>query len=251
MSIKVSKLLSVSADAKTIKGQKMGYLTGVMYMAPHTISGYQVCPKASEGCRIACLYTAGRGVYTNTQQSRIAKTRYFHTEREAFMAQLVLEVEALIRKAKRENYSPVVRLNGTSDLPWEKFKCVRAGVEYASIMEAFPEIMFYDYTKILGRSKALELNNYSLTFSLAEDNDKEAIKALEQGYNVAVVMNTGRSEPKPDTWGGFPVVDGDETDLRFLDPRGGHIVALFPKGTARKDTLGFVRDKNSGFEKSP
>lgn len=241
-------LLSISADAKTIKGQKMGYLTGVLYLAPHTLSGFQVCPKASEGCKLACLYTAGRGMYTNIQEARIRKTKRFFMDREGFMAELVKNVEALIRKAKRESMIPVVRLNGTSDIAWEKIKCVRNGVTYASMMEAFPEIQFYCYTKILGRSKAIALPNYSLTFSLSESNDAEAKEALAQGYNVAVVMNTKRKEQKPETWGGYPVVDGDETDLRFLDPNGGHIVALTAKGQARKDTMGFVRDKNAGFK---
>ncbi len=244
------KLLSIAADAKTIKGQKLGYLTGVLYLAPHTLSGYQVCPKASNGCRLACLYTAGRGIYTSTQNARIAKTKRFHEDRDGFMAQLVDEIEAMIRKAKRESLIPVIRLNGTSDLPWEKIKCNRNGVTYASIMEAFSDVTFYDYTKVLGRTKALSLPNYSLTFSLAEDNDKQAVKALNQGYNVAVVMQVGRQEAKPAMWGGYPVVNGDETDLRFLDPQGGYIVGLFPKGKARKDTLGFVRDPHSGFAKA-
>lgn len=243
---KSPKLLSVAADAKTVKGQKMGYLTGVLYLAPHTISGYQVCPKASDGCRLACLYTAGRGIYTNTQNARIAKTKRFHEDREAFMAQLVNEVEALIRKAKRESLIPVVRLNGTSDLPWEKIKCNRNGKAYASIMEAFADVTFYDYSAVLGRTKALNMPNYHLTFSLKENNDRDAIEALRQGYNVAVVMNVGRNEEKPKTWGGYPVYNGDETDLRFLDPNG-HIIGLFPKGKARKDTTGFVRERDAGF----
>ena len=132
-------LLSISADAKTIKGQKMGYLTGVLYLAPHTLSGFQVCPKASEGCKLACLYTAGRGMYTNIQEARIRKTKRFFMDREGFMAELVKNVEALIRKAKRESMIPVVRLNGTSDIAWEKIKCVRNGVAYASMMEAFSD----------------------------------------------------------------------------------------------------------------
>lgn len=244
-------LLSVSADAKTIKGQKRGYLTGILYLAPHTLSGFQVCPKASEGCKLACLYTAGRGMYTNIQESRIRKTKRFFMDREGFMAELVKNVEALIRKANRENMIPVVRLNGTSDIAWEKIKCVRNGVAYASIIEAFADVFFYDYTKILGRTKALALPNYSLTFSLSESNDSEAMEALKQGYNVAVVMNTKRTEMKPETWGGYPVVNGDETDLRFLDPQGGHIVALTAKGQARKDKSGFTRDKNAGFNCEP
>lgn len=235
------KLLSIAADVKTIKGEKQGYLTGVMYLAPYTLSGYQVCPNASEGCKAACLYTAGRGIYSNTQNARINRTKRFHEDRENFMVQLVSEVEGLIRKAGREKMIPVVRLNGTSDLPWEKIKCVRKGVEYASIMEAFSGVQFYDYTKILGRSKALSLPNYHLTFSLAEDNDKRAVRALGEGYNVAAVLRVGRTEAKPATWSGYPVHDGDATDLRFLDPAG-VIVALFPKGKGRKDTSGFVRE---------
>jgi hypothetical protein len=240
-------LLSVNADAKTIKGNKRGYLTGVLYLAPYDLSGRQVCPKASAGCAAACLNTAGRGVYTNVQESRIAKTQRFFADRKAFIAILVKDIEALIRKAAREKMIPVVRLNGTSDMPWEKFACVRNGVKYDSLIEAFSEVQFYDYTKILNRHKALTLPNYHLTFSLSEDNDKDAAKALAQGYNVAVVMNVGRSEEKPATWSGYPVINGDETDLRFLDPKSGHIVALFPKGKARKDEIGFVREKNGGF----
>lgn len=240
-------LLSVNADAKTIKGNKRGYLTGVLYLAPYDLSGRQVCPKASAGCAAACLNTAGRGVYTNVQESRIAKTQRFFNDRKGFIATLVKDIEALIRKSAREKMIPVVRLNGTSDMPWEKFACVRDGVKYDSLIEAFSEVQFYDYTKILNRHKALTLPNYHLTFSLSEDNDKAAAKALAQGYNVAVVMNVGRSEEKPAVWGGHPVVNGDETDLRFLDPKGGHIVALFPKGKARKDDIGFVRAKDGGF----
>lgn len=242
----VQKLLSIGHDAKTVKGEKQGYLTGVMYLAPYTLSGFQVCPNASEGCKAACLYTAGRGIYSNTQNARIKRTKGFFADKTAFMVQLVKEVEGLIRKAGREKLIPVVRLNGTSDLPWEKIKCERKGVEFASIMEAFPNVTFYDYSKILGRTKALALPNYHLTFSLAEDNDKRAMEALKQGYNVAAVLRVGRNEAKPTTWGGYPVYDGDKTDLRFLDPTG-HIIALFPKGKGRKDTSGFVREVNSGF----
>lgn len=240
-------LLSVAADAKTVKGSKKGYLTGVLYLAPHTISGYQVCPKASDGCRMACLYTAGRGVYNNVQTSRIRKTREFFTQRPEFMATLVKDIEALIRKAGRESMIPVVRLNGTSDIAWEKIACIRSGKSYDSLMEAFPKVQFYDYTKILNRKKALSLSNYHLTFSLSESNDAEAVKAMGQGYNVAVVMRVPRKpEAKPAKWSGYPVYNGDDTDLRFLDPDN-HIVALFPKGQARKDTTGFVREPNGGF----
>ena len=247
MSYRTKNLLSVGADAKTVKGLKKGILTGVMYLAPHNISGHQVCPKASEGCKAACLYTSGHGRYSNTQIARINKTKWFFEDRESFMATLVKNVESLIRKAEKNGLTPAIRLNGTSDIAWEKIACVRNGVRHASIMEAFPDIQWYDYTKILGRSKAINLPNYHLTFSLAENNDSDAVKALAQGYNVAVVMRLGRDDEKPNTWGGFPVIDGDETDVRFLDPKGGTVVALFAKGDAKKDDSGFVRHPDGGF----
>ena len=247
MSYRTKNLLSIGNDAKTVKGLKKGILTGVMYLAPHAISGYQVCPKASEGCKAACLYTSGHGRFTNTQIARINKTKWFFEDRESFMATLVKNVESLIRKAEGKGLTPAIRLNGTSDIAWEKIACVRDGVQYRSIIEAFSEIQWYDYTKILGRKKALSLPNYHLTFSLAENNDADAAKALEQGYNLAVVMRLGRNDAKPETWSGFPVVDGDETDVRFLDPKGGTVVALFAKGDAKKDTSGFVRDPEGGL----
>jgi hypothetical protein len=238
----VKKILSVSADAKTIKGNKLGVMTGVLYLAPHNLSGHQVCPKASEGCKLACLYTAGRGVYTQIQESRINKTKWFFEHRESFMALLVDNIESLIRKAKRNNMIPAVRLNGTSDIAWEKIKVTRNGKVFPSIMEAFPKVQFYDYSKVLNRKKALELKNYHLTFSLSESNDKDAAKALEQGYNLAVVLRLRRTEAKPKTWSGYPVINGDETDVRFMDKKRGHVVGLFPKGRGRYDQSGFVRE---------
>lgn len=240
-------LLSVSRDAKTAKGEKDGILTGILYLAPHTISGHQVCPKASKGCIQSCLYKAGQGVYSNVQAARINRTRWFFGERDSFMATIVADIQRLVRKAKREGLTPAVRLNGTSDIAWEKMAVTVAGVEYRNLMVAFPDIQFYDYTKILGRKSALALPNYHLTFSLAEDNDTDARAALDQGYNVAVVMKVKRDAPKPEMWGGYPVVDGDKNDIRFKDPKGGHIVALTAKGPAMKDESGFVRGMEGGF----
>ncbi len=245
---KSKNLLAVSADAKTSKGNKQGVMTGIMYLAPHNLSGFQVCPKASPECKAACLYSAGRGIYTKVQTGRLNKTVWFFTERETFMERLVENIESLIKKAKKNNMIPAIRLNGTSDIAWEKIACKRNGKVYASIMEAFTEVQSYDYTKIIGRKKAVSLPNYHLTFSLSENNDAEAIEALKQGYNVAVVMNLNKKDDKPATWGGYPVLDGDETDIRFRDPKGGYIVALTAKGQARKMGLGFVRDATGNFK---
>jgi hypothetical protein len=239
------KLLSVGHDAKTVKGEKLGVMTAILYLAPHNLSGYQVCPKASEGCKAACLYTAGMGIYKNVQAARVAKTKRFFEERDTFMADIVKDIFELSRKAAKAGMIPTVRLNGTSDIAWEKIACVKDGITYKNVMLAFPEIAFYDYSKVIGRKAALSLPNYHLTFSLAENNDADARKALSQGYNVAVVMNVGRKDVKPTQWSGYPVVNGDESDVRFNDPKGGHIVALTAKGFARKDTSGFVRTIDS------
>lgn len=241
MHIKRKKLLTVENDAKTRKGAKNGVLTGVLYLAPHDVSGFQVCPKASEGCKAACLFTAGRGRYENVHQGRVNRTRWFFEDRDTFMATIVKDIQRLVKRAAKLGMTPAVRLNGTSDIAWEKIRCVVDGVEYRNLMTAFPTLQFYDYTKIVGRTAALALDNYHLTFSLAEDNDADALTALDQGYNVAVVMDLRRSEAKPQTWAGYPVIDGDIDDVRFFDPDGGHIVALHAKGAARRDTSGFVR----------
>lgn len=242
---KVPNILAIEGDAKTIKGNKIGVLTGILYLAPHELSGFQVCPKASEGCKLACLYTAGRGIYTRTQEGRINKTKWFFEDRSSFMEALIKDVGKVERKAKRMGMIPAIRLNGTSDIAWEKIRVVKDGIAYASVMEAFPKVKFYDYTKVLNRRKALELRNYHLTFSLSESNDKDATKALEQGYNLAVVLRLGRKEKKPTQWNGFPVIDGDKNDARFKDKKGGHVVVLFPKGKGRYDQSGFVRDVDS------
>jgi hypothetical protein len=233
----------VSTDAKTVKGEKKGVLTGILYLAPHNISGFQVCPKATEGCKLACLYTAGRAMmFSHIQEARINKTKWFFLDRESFMETLVKDIERLVRKADKLNMIAAVRLNGTSDIAWEKIACVKDGKKYKNVMEAMPDVQFYCYTKVLNRKTALALPNYHLTFSLSESNDTEAKKALEQGYNLAVVMRLKPSQPKPKTWWGYPVINGDESDVRFMDAKGGHIVALTAKGSARYDTSGFVRD---------
>lgn len=241
-------LLTVGEDSKTVKGNKLNVMTGIMYLAPADISTFQVCPKASDGCKAACLYTAGRGKMTMTQTARINKTLWFFQERKTFMAQLVKDIGKVARKAENQNMIPAIRLNGTSDIAWEKIKVEKDGKQYRNVMEAaYPDVQFYDYTKIIGRKSAIELSNYHLTFSLSEDNDSDAIKSLSQGYNVAVVFDIKKNQPKPESWSGYPVIDGDDTDVRFFDPNGGHIVGLTAKGDAMKDDSGFVRNIKDSF----
>jgi hypothetical protein len=223
------KLLTTQ-NYKTSKGEKLGILTGILYLAPAKISGYEVCPRRSEGCTKACLFTAGMGAFSNVQQARINKTKLFFEEREEFMNQLRKDIAALIKKAKKMNMTPAVRLNGTSDIEWTRF----------GIMEEFPELQFYDYTKVLNRLDKEIPKNYHITFSKNEANDAESEVALKLGANVAVVFNTKKGEALPETWKGFPVFDGDDTDARFLDPKGGYVIGLRAKGQAKKDKTNFV-----------
>ena len=229
------KLLSVG-NPKILKGMKQGYMTYILHLAPADVSGYNTCPKATAGCKAACLNTAGRGGMfkkgetTNViQQARIRKTKLFFENRDAFLAILEDDIRKAIKQAEKKGLIPVFRLNGTSDLAWEKY----------GIIQKFPNVQFYDYTKILGR-KVNGLANYHLTFSAADGNDADVKKAIEQGYNIATVFGIKKNSPMPESYEGFPVFNGDDSDLRFLDPKG-VVVGLYAKGKAKKDTSGFVK----------
>ena len=223
------KLLS-TANPKIQKGTKLGYLSFILHLAPADLSGHNTCPKATAGCRAACLNTAGRGGMfkkgenTNMiQQARIRKTKYFYENRAGFMKDLEADINKGIKMAAKLGLTPVFRLNGTSDLSWEKY----------GIIEKFPTVQFYDYTKILGR-KVSHLPNYFLIFSKADGNDSDVADALLQGMNVAAVFDKVPSE-----YNGFDVINADEHDLRFLDKKG-VIAGLKAKGKAKKDYSGFV-----------
>ena len=239
------KLLSIG-NPKVLKGMKQGYMTYILHLAPANLSGYETCPKRTAGCTAACLNTAGRGGMfkkgenTNMiQQARIRKTKMFFENRAQFMADLVKDIELAVKQAAKKDLIPVFRLNGTSDLSFEKYEVVRNGVLYRNIFAAFPETQFYDYTKVLGR-KVNEVKNYQLTFSAADGNDADVVKAIAQGYNIATVFGIKKTLPMPDTYMGLPVFNGDESDLRFLDPKG-VVVGLYAKGKAKKDESGFVK----------
>ena len=239
------KLLS-TGNPKVLKGMSQGYNTYILHLAPANLSGYETCAKRTLGCTDACLNLAGRGGMfkrgenTNViQQARIRKTKSFFENRVEFMATLVKDIELAIKQSKKMELVPVFRLNGTSDLSWEKYEVVRNGKLFRNIFTAFPEVQFYDYTKILGR-KVKEYSNYQLTFSAADGNDSDVLKAMNEGLNVAVVFGIKKTLPMPVDYHNRPVFNGDESDLRFLDPKG-VIVGLYAKGKAKKDTTGFVK----------
>ena len=237
------KNLLTTGTPKIAKGLKQGYLTNILHLAPSTLSGYNTCPMATAGCKAACLNTAGRGGIirkgetTNAiQTARIRKTIWFYEHRHAFMTQLIKEIGNAIKLAEKHGLTPVFRLNGTSDIRWETIEH-----EGLTVFEHFPTVQFYDYTKIANRRNLPA--NYHLTFSLAESNVNSAVTAIDNGMNVAAVF---AKVPESYTLYGslrqhhLPVVNGDDSDLRFLDLPG-VIVGLKAKGKAKKDTTGFVR----------
>lgn len=251
------KLLTTS-NTKIKKGEKLGFMSFGIHLAPAKLSGFNVCKDASKGCAAACLNTAGMGVYSNVQKARIEKTKLFFSDKPTFLAQLKKEISAAIRKAEKNEMIPCFRLNLTSDLPWEKIK-----FEGKTIFELFPNVQFYDYTKSPERMTAF-INglsspdspttwagaivakhafpkNYHLTFSRSETNGAIALAFLNSGGNVAMVFR----KSLPASYYGKPVVDGDETDLRFLDGAG-VIVGLKEKGLAKKDSTGFVLEPSEG-----
>ena len=235
------KLLGVGTNAKTIKGDGSEYLTAILYMTPYKImidgKSFNSCAMAKQAsCIDACLYTAGRGAFNNVQTARQRKAEWFYKDRDSFMKQLYEDIKKFQTYCHKRNIQPCVRLNGTTDIRWELIK-----IGAYNIFDWFPEVQFYDYTKIANR-KCKDIPNYHLTWSYSNANPEYAKlldKALEQGMNAAVVYRKEYHKPK---WQGYPVIDGDSDDLRFLDPKGGHIVALYAKGKAKKDTSGFVQE---------
>ena len=246
------QLLNIDSNAKTVKGQEQGFMTAILYLMPSNGSGVEMCPMAFLAkCIAACLNTAGRGgIASDTfelpngdrapdntvQRARLRRTLWFINDLPGFLAQLIREIQAFIRKAKRKGLIPCVRLNGTSDIRWED---IVIG-DYANIFAMFADTQFYDYTKIPNRRRALGIPNYHLTFSYSHHADFAPIvvKALENygaSVNYAVVFR----KALPATFLGRPVVSGDDSDLRFGDDIG-QVVGLVAKGKGRRDKSGFI-----------
>lgn len=221
------------SSAKILKSNlaNKGYNTNIMYLAPHKLSGYNVCSSASPGCIAGCLNISGRGRMSNVQQARLKRTKYFFEDRTNFIRDLYVEIRKFVAKCKKLGLKPALRLNGTSDIMWEQV--------LPQLFVDFPEIQFYDYTKIYKRMLRF-LNgelpaNYHLTFSLSEINLEQSLDVIAKGGNVAVVF---RNKNIPSQWLGIKVHNADSDDLRFLDMPGWQ--GLYAKGKAKYDNTNFV-----------
>lgn len=224
------KLLTF-ANHKTIKGLKKGYSTAILHLSPHTSAGlktegnqlFNTCPKAGK-CITACLNYAGYGRFETVQTARRNRTAMYLRDPSAFYSQLERELVNAGRRAKRSGHHFTFRPNGTSDIP----------ALGAWAAETFPELQVYDYTKIPQPWKR-QRANYHLTFSWEGSNWSSCKAALKHDINVAVPFLGAM----PSSFKGFPVISGDDTDLRFLDPQG-VIVGLSAKGPAKFEQSNFV-----------
>ena len=234
----VKNLLSKgSTNSKTAKNSIETY---ILYLAPHTQNSKKIniCPKASKGCAAACLFSAGRGKFSNVIASRTNKTEYYLTDKEKFINQLSQEIQKIAIKSIKQNKKIAIRLNGTSD---QDFIALIKKYNNLDLLndKQFKNLVFYDYTAILGKIKKYINTNYKLTLSRKEDNESDIIQALQLGGNVAAVFR----DELPTRYKGFKVVDGDTSDLIMLYNKN-VILGLKAKGEAKKDKSGFVIDIN-------
>lgn len=227
---KIKLLTYPHGSTKTNKSMKYGYANFIMYLAPHNISGWNTCPAATKGCSESCLNVSGRALWTEKNgvknpihEARLKRTQFFFNDRARFLQQLTKEIESGIKWAKKRDLIPTFRLNGTSDIRWELH----------GIIQKFNDIQFYDYTKLYNRRDLP--GNYHLTFSRAESNQEQTQNAVLNGLNIAAVF---RNE-LPKEYLGLNVINGDNHDLRFLDPLNS-CIGLIAKGKAKHDQSGFV-----------
>jgi hypothetical protein len=224
----------LSPGATNIKTAKNDLETFILYMAPaDQVTGLNLCPFASTGCKASCLYSAGRGRFSNVQESRINKSKFWGYDRANFYIQLANELLKIHDKAIKQGKEIAIRLNGTSDIDHLHLLERYSGIDFLD--QFYSSLLFYDYTKNVNHVSRYRNTRYKITFSRSETNEAEAKKVLKLGGNIAVVF----SDQLPEFYLGYPVINGDLTDLRYFDPIN-VVVGLKAKGDAKKDLSGFV-----------
>lgn len=209
----ISYLGGVNTSSKIKKADKYNELTYIIYLSPYDSSGFNVCGGATKECIDACLHESGHGRMDTKgiiKEARINRTQLFYYNREFFMQWMIAEIDAYRKKAEKMSYRFSVRVNGTSDLSLALFK-----LEGKNILELYPDVQFYDYTKIQNRIKLLRYPNYDLTYSFNGHNWDKCEESLNQGMRVAVVFK----DRLPESYKGYKVIDGDTYDMRYLDEK--------------------------------
>ncbi len=239
-----AKLLSKgNTNAKTIKNHRE---THILYLSPvdQNSKAKNLCPFASKGCSEACLYSAGRGAFSNVKNARLNKTEYFVQDPKTFTAQLILEIEFLRIRAKREKKQIAIRLNGTSDIDFLFLFKKYHKWDYTEKAETpgakANGIYFYDYTPNKAKYFRYQWSKYALIFSRKEDNEQEVKDVLYKNGKVSAVFLEPTKKPN---YIGYPIHDGDERDDKIINLANvphGLILSLKAKGKAKKDNTGFV-----------
>lgn len=240
------KKLLGTASTKTVKGEKLGYMTAILYLTPNE----GICPLARlAGCMEGCLYSSGRGAFNSVQKARQAKTNFWYENRRAFLLSLCADIWSLKWSEKAREYKLLIRLNGTSDIPWENYPIALPNETNQTIFQIFSDVQFYDYTKHPSRKLEGKIgcDNYDLTYSFSAITPKPiSIKGLKNPFNSRAAVVFQRKEDIPQTFRSWSVIDGDDTDIRHIEPKN-VVVALYAKGKAKKDTTGFVQIKGVNF----
>ena len=231
------RLLTLGGNPKVDKGREAtGTWNAVLHLAPYTtVPGVNVCAEAgAAGCYSACLWRAGRGGIAplakpgGVAYARYQRTFWYARDPEAFIARVRSEAVRFARRVRRAGYTPALRLNGTSDIPYE-----RDHPELVRDLIA-EGIVLYDYTKLSDRTPP---EGYSLIWSYSgAPGYRERLPEAMARYGRATVVFRVRpgtkaraGAPLPDTFEGYPVVDGDEHDNWYLLPRD-VVVGLRAKG---------------------
>lgn len=209
---------NVNHSSKHEKAESYNELVYTIYLAPAKMSGYEVCPLRTVECTELCLNESGHNRMdekrNHINNSRIKKTKLFFEDRDLFVGWVISEIESAKRKAEKLGFRFSVRLNNTSDLNPEMFQ-IKIDGKYKNVLELFPDVQFYDYTKIPNRIKLMEkYPNYDLTFSYSGENMIDCLTMLKNNVRVAMVFNEIPTEYK-----GFEVIDGDKYDMRYKDPK--------------------------------
>ena len=240
-----NSVLSWRGNPKTVKGEKHGYLTGIVYLIPND----EICPSSRlAGCRSDCLVNQGRGVMYPVKRARKGRTDCLKHNPDLFFTLLLRDIDKLHKRAVKIGAIPCIRLNGMSDIDWSNFLINTGSGVSDTIFGLYSGTQFYDYSKRpdIIRKSALFHNWYTCaSFSGANEKYTRLIvgAAVRYGVNLVVVF----ANELPESFLGYPVLNGDETDLRFLDAPG-HVVGLYAKGSAKHDASGFVVRDPASFE---
>lgn len=195
---------NVNHSSKIVKNKKKNVLTYIIYLAPANLSGFNVCPKSTPECRNSCLHSSGHNRIDMKEnminKCRIKKTQLFFNDRKFFMSWVYAEILAYQSMASKKGMEFSVRLNGTSDI--------------SPLLFTHKGKTLFDYTKVLNYSRLMNrFRNYDLTFSYSGYNWNECLEALNMGIRISVVFEN----EIPKMYMGIPVIDADETDLRYMD----------------------------------